>query len=237
MAGSSTCLNAAVRTPLSVLEVTHYPHEVPGRFTTETGINTTGAALSWVADLFYASGGRKANAAQYARLDEEVEALPRGWDDLLVLPVLGGGERTDPHLRGALTGLSLRHGRAEIARAVMEGVAFAIREQLATLADAGVQVRELRVSGGDSRLRSWNRIKADVLGIPVVTIPGDAAVGGVAMLAGLGASLYRSATDAIEAAVRLGSTTEPDAAAHDGYAAQYRAWLDLKGAGEVRRER
>ena len=63
-----------------------------------------------------------------------------------------------------------------LARALMEGVAFAIADQLDLLRDGGAPVTELRISGGDSRLASWNRIKADVLGIPVRTVPGDAAV-------------------------------------------------------------
>ena len=67
MAGSSTCLNAAVREPLRVLQVTHYPHVVPGPYTTETGINTTGAAVAWVADLLYAPRGRRAGAPDYER--------------------------------------------------------------------------------------------------------------------------------------------------------------------------
>ena len=100
MAGSSTCLNAAVKQPLSVLDVTHYPHVVPGPYTTETGINTTGAAVTWIADLFYAPHGRRAGAADYARLDGEVAAVPAGADGVLALPVLGDGERTDPDLRG-----------------------------------------------------------------------------------------------------------------------------------------
>ena len=235
MAGSSTCLNAAVRKPLSVLEVTHYPHVVPGCYTTETGINTTGAALAWVADLFYARRGGRAGGADYGRLDAEVGAVPAGSDGLLALPVLGDGERTDPDLRGAFTGLSLRHGRAAHARAMMEGVAFAIRDQLELIKAGGAEVTELRVSGGDTRLTSWSRIKADVIGVPVATIPGDAAVGGVAMLAGLGAGIYASVDDAIRSAVHVGSALEPDPSAHELYTERFAAWRELASARAVRR--
>jgi sugar (pentulose or hexulose) kinase len=236
MAGSSTCLNATVRTPLSVLEVTHYPHVVPGRFTTETGINTTGAALAWIADLLYAPRGRHAGEADYARLDAEVASVPPGAEGVLAIPALADGERTDPQLRGAFTGLSLRHGRAAQARAMMEGVAFTIRQQLELLRSGGARVTELRISGGDTRLTIWSRIKADVLGIPLITVPGDAAVGGVAMLAGMGAGLYRSVDDAISAAVHAGARVEPEASAHERYNAQYAAWCALAGAPVVRRE-
>jgi sugar (pentulose or hexulose) kinase len=235
MAGSSTCLNAAVMEPLRVLEVTHYPHVVPGPFTTETGINTTGAAVAWIADLLYAPRGGRAGAADYARLDAEVGAIQPGADGVLAVPVLGDGERTDPDLRAAFTGLSLRHGRAVQARAMMEGVAFAIREQLDLLTSGGARVTELRVSGGDTRLTSWSHIKADVIGVPVVTVPGDAAVGGVAMLAGLGAGIYRTVDQAIREAVRLDEPMMPDSAAHARYDDRFAAWRQLVRADDVRR--
>jgi xylulokinase len=235
MAGSSTCLNAAVPQPLTVLQVTHFPHVVSGPFTTETGINTTGAAVAWVADLLYAPRGRRAGAADYARLDREVAEVRAGADGVLALPTLADGERTDPDLRAALTGLSLRHDRAVLARAVLEGVAFAIRDQLGLLTAGGAQVNELRVSGGDTRLATWNRIKADVIGVPVVTVPGDAAVTGVAMLAGLGAGIYRDVDDAIGRCVHLSPPIEPDPATHAHYDERFAAWRKLAASTVARR--
>ena len=235
MAGSSTCLNAVVPEPLSVLEVTHYPHVVPGLFTTETGINTTGAAVAWIADLLYARRGRHAGSAEFARLDEEVAAVAPGADGVLALPVLADGERTDPDLRAAFTGVSLRHDRAVLARAVLEGAAFAIRDQLDLLRTGGATVTELRVSGGDARLDAWNRIKADVIGLPVVTIPGDAAVGGVAMLAGLGSGRYGDVDDAIRRCVRSSNAIEPNPSAHTHYTERFAAWRELSAANVARR--
>ncbi|MEA2651939.1 MAG: xylulokinase [Chloroflexota bacterium] len=235
MAGSSTCLNAAVPDPLPVLEVTHYPHVVPGSYTTETGINTAGAAVAWVADLLYAARGRKAVASDYARLDHEAAAVPPGADGVLALPILADGERTDADLRAAVTGLSLRHDRAVLARAVMEGVAFAIRDQLDLIKGGGAEVTELRVSGGDTRLATWNRIKADVIGVPVVRVPGDAAVGGVAMLAGLGAGLYDDVDDAIQRCVHLARPIEPNPATRERYDERFAAWQELAAADVVRR--
>lgn len=237
MAGSSTCLNAAVPEPLAELLVTHYPHVVPGVYTTETGINTTGAAAAWVADLLY--GGRRSHAgpADYERLDREAGLLPPGSDGVLAVPVLGDGERTDPDLRAAFTGLSLRHGRAVLARAVLEGVAFTIRSHLALLTAGGAPVTELRVSGGDSRLGTWNRIKADVSGVPVTVVPDDAAVTGVAMLAGLGTGVYRDVDEAIDRCLRFGERFEPDPAVHDAYEERYAAFQALAAAEVVRSRR
>ena len=163
-------------------------------------------------------------------------SLP-GADGVLVLPSLADGERTDPDLRAAFTGLSLRHGRGVIARAVMEGVAFNIREQLDLIRAGGAMVTELRVSGGDARLATWNRIKADIIGVPVVPVPGDAAVGGVAMLAGLGAGQYDDVDDAIRRCVRPSSPIEPDPAPRAHYDERFGAWRELAAADVVRRAR
>jgi xylulokinase len=237
MAGSSTCLNAAVPEPLDVLAVTHYPHVVPGPFTTETGINTTGAAVAWLAGLAYGGRSGRPTATDYVRLDAEAAAVPPGADGVVALPVLGDGERTDPDLRGAFAGLSLRHGRGALARAVLEGVAFAIADQIELLRVGGAPVTELRVSGGDTRLRSWTRIKADVLGIPVRTVPGDAAVTGVAMLAGFGAGVYRDATEAIQRCVRPDAAIDPDPRTRDAYAAAAAAYRALSDTPAVRSAR
>lgn len=235
MAGSSTCLNAALEEPLGALLVTHYPHVVPGRYTTETGINTTGTAVAWIADLVYGGRDGRARAADYERLDREAGALPPGADGVLAVPVLGDGERVDPAMRAAFTGLSLRHGRAHLARAMLEGVAFTIRMHLALLADGGAPVTELRVSGGDARLDTWNRIKADAIGVPVTVIPGDAAVTGVAMLAGIGVGIYRDVADAIDRCVHAGERFEPDPVAARAYEAPFAAFRALMTADAIDR--
>lgn len=234
MAGSSTCLNTIVERPLPVLEVTHYPHVVGDRFTTETGLNTTGAAVAWLATLLYAGPRAAAGARAYARFDAEAATVQPGSDGLLALPVLGDGERTDPTLRGAVVGLSERHGRAHLARAMLEGVAYAMRAQLELVRAAGVPLGELRVSGGDARLGTWNQVKADVIGLPVQVVEGDAAVTGVAMLAGLGCGAYPSSRDAVARATRLGAAWLPDPAARRLHDERYPAWLDLWAARAAR---
>lgn len=236
MAGSSTCLNAVVTEPLDTLEVTHYPHVIGDGFTTETGINTTGAAVAWVADRLYGGRRGRAGPADYERLNGEASTVQPGADGLLFVPVLGDGERTDAALRGAITGLSLRHDRGAIARAAFEGVAFTIRAQLELLHAGGTRVTELRVSGGDARLSTWNQVKADVTGLVVRTFPGDAATSGVAMLAGLGAGVYRDAADAIARCVQPGPQIWPDPKAVARYQAMYRAHRALVESAIVRRE-
>jgi sugar (pentulose or hexulose) kinase len=234
MAGSSTCLNTVVAKPLPVLDVTHYPHVVGDGFTTETGLNTTGAAVAWLARLLYPGPRGVAAARGYARFDADAATTDPGADGLLVLPVLGDGERTDPTLRGTVVGLSERHGRGHLARAMLEGVAYAMRAQLELVRAAGVPLRELRVSGGDTRLGTWNQVKADVIGLPVQVVEGDAAVTGVAMLAGLGCGAYSSASEAVARATRLGAVWFPDPSARQLHDERYPAWRALWAARVAR---
>jgi xylulokinase len=235
MAGTSTCLNAAVARALDALEVTHYPHVVGKRLTTETGINTAGAAVAWLAELAYGGRRGRPTAADWRRLDLDAARIAPGADGVVALPVLGDGERTDASLRGAITGLSLRHGRAALGRAILEGVAFEIRDQLALLSAGGVPPTELRVSGGDTRLGVWNQIKADVTSLVIRTVPGDAAVTGVAMLAGLGVGMYTSVDDAIARCVRFDSAIEPDPRTTNLYDDAFAAWRALATSPLARR--
>ncbi len=237
MAGSSSCFNSVVAAPLDDEDVTHYPSIVDTRgYVTEVGINTTGEALDWLAQLFYSGPSRAPRAADYRRMASAAAAVRPGADGLLFAPVLGDGERDDPALRGAATGLSLRHDRGAWARAAMEGVALEVRARLETLGRASLPPTELRVSGGGAGLAIWNQIKADVAGIPVVRVAGDSTAAGTAMLAGLGAGVYRDPAEAVAAGYRPADRAEPDAALHGLYEEMYERYRTLIGSAVVRPE-
>jgi xylulokinase len=231
MAGSSTCLNSVVTTPLADPDVSMYPSPVlPDGYMTETGINTAGEAVDWIAALGYAGRKGRPTPADYARLDHEAAAVPAGADGLLFVPVLGDGERDDPALRGTAVGLSLRHGRAAWARATLEGVAFGIRRLLEVLGRDALTIAELRVSGQAASLATWSQLKADVLAIPVRVVPGDATAAGVAMLAGLGSGVYASPAEAVAAACRAGEPLCPDPANRARYDELYDRYLTVRGS-------
>jgi xylulokinase len=235
MAGSSSCFNSVITTPLEDRDVTHYPSITDDHgYVTEVGINTTGEALDWLAQLFYAGPARQPRRADYERMQAAAGAVPPGAGGLLFAPVLGDGERDDPGLRGAATGLSLRHDRGAWARAAMEGIAFGIRERLETLGRASTPATELRVSGGGAGLAVWNQIKADVTGLPVVRVAGDSTAAGTAMLAGLGAGVYRSQSEAVAAGYRPTSVAEPQPANRAMYDELYERYRLLIGSPVVR---
>ena len=230
MAGSSSCFNSVVPEPLADLDITHYPSAVDDHgYVTEVGLNTTGEALDWLAQLFF---DRKPTRADFARIEHAAAAAPPGADGLLFAPVLGDGERDDPALRGTAAGLSLRHDRSAWARATLEGVAFGVRARLETLERASVKTTELRVSGGGARIALWNQIKADVTGTPVVHVPGDSTAAGTAMLAGLGAGVYRDVAEAVAATYRPGPVAEPDPRHRGLYDDMYGRYLALTGSKE-----
>jgi xylulokinase len=235
MAGSSTCLNTVVSEPTRDLAVTHYPSAVADTgYVTEVGINTAGEAVEWLARLMYGGRSGRPRTGDFELLDQEAAEVPPGSDGLLFIPVLGDGERDDPTLRGTAIGLSMRHDRKAWARATLEGVAFGIRAHVEALGRASTPVTELRVSGRPASLRTWNRIKADVLGIPVSRVPGDATTAGVAMLAGLGVGVYSSPESAMATACRRDAPIEPDAANHERYEAIYEHYRKVVGSPLVR---
>src|SRR5580692_7935224 len=231
MASSSSCFNSPVPEPLADLDITDSPSAVDrDAYVTGVGPNTPCEALDWLAQLFY---DRKPRRDDFARIEHAAAAAPPGADGLLFAPVLGDGERDDPTLRGIASGLSLRHDRSAWARATLEGVAFGVRARLETLQRASTPATELRVSGGGARIALWNQIKADVTGTPVVCIPGDSTAAGTAMLAGLGAGVYRNVDEAVTKAYRPGPVAEPDPRLRGLYDDMYARYLALTGSKEA----
>jgi sugar (pentulose or hexulose) kinase len=236
MAGASSCLNSAVIEPLADVRVTHYSHVVPDRFTTELGINTSGAAIDWaVRRLGYA--GHAALAADAERLRRRLRRTRADARDVapLFLPYLGDGERDDPALRGAFVGLSLRHDRPALAYAVLEGIAFGVHGALRELEAAGSPVEELRVAGGGGRLPVLSQIKADVLGRPVLALRADAAATGTALLAARPAGLADEAAAAVAAVLAAARRYEPSAGS-ERLAARLQWYEHTRAAAAMRQD-
>jgi xylulokinase len=162
-------------------------------------VNTAGAAADWVVRQF--------EFTRHSALLDEAERFRARWDKgrrraaspleiaPLFVPYLGDGERNDPHVRGAFIGLSLRHDRAALAYATLEGLALAVRSVVGMLEAAGCRFDELRVSGGAARYAEASQLKADVLGRPVFQLDVDATTVGTAMLAGIGTGLASDVED------------------------------------------
>ena len=166
----------------------------------------------------------------YNELLDEAEAAPPGADGVLFQPYLAG-ERTphaDPDARAAFTGLALRHDRGALARSVLEGVAYGLRDSLELLRELGVEAELGRVSGGGSRSELWVRIAASVLGVPLErTGVDEGAAYGAALLGGVKGGLFADAEQAVAACVRVRGRVEPDPAWQAVYEEGYDRYREL----------
>jgi xylulokinase len=208
-----------------------YCHAAPSTWHLMGVTLAAGGSLRWFRDAL--GQPEIAEAARTGRdvydiLCELAATAPAGSDGLLFLPYLTG-ERTphaDPDARGVFFGLSLRHTKAHMARAVLEGVTFSLKECLDLLCAMGQGCGRVRVSGGGSRSRFWRQMMADVFGTEIVEVNiTQGAAYGAALLAGVGAGVYRDIWEACDLTVReSGSTTpRPDAQVYAEPYVRYRA--------------
>lgn len=199
-------------------------HAVPGRWHFMGVTLSAAGSLQWYRDALAAGEG-------FDALCGEAERAPAGSEGLLFLPYLSG-ERTpypDPLARASFVGLTLRHRRAHLTRAVLEGVAFSMRDCFALLKGAGLgEVRQVRVAGGGARSALWRRIVASVLGVELVTVNSrEGAAHGAALLAGVGAGAWPSVDVACDAAIAVTGRDAPDPAWMAAYEAPYARYREL----------
>ena len=206
--GTSGVVFAASREPIRDPRgrVHAFCHAVPHRWHTMGVMLSAAGSLRWWRDV-------AAPRRDFASLVTEAAAAPVGSDGLLFLPYLTG-ERTphaDPLARGAFVGLSVRHGRAHLTRAVVEGVTFGLKDGLDLMTAAGLaDVAEIRLTGGGARSALWQQIVADVLGAPVVTVTTtEGPAYGAALLAAVGARWHDDVADAVAGWIETSPGAEP----------------------------
>jgi xylulokinase len=167
-------------------------HALPERWHLMAAILAAGLSLRWLRDNVL-------EGWSYAALADAAAKVPPGSEHLFFLPYLAG-ERTphmDPQATGAFAGLTLRHNREHMARAVMEGVVFALRQGLELMEELGVPVERIVASGGATAHPLWLQLQADIFNRPIYrTATIEAAAVGAALLAGVGAGLYPDALEA-----------------------------------------
>ena len=205
-------------------------HAVPHKWHVMGVMLSAGGSLRWYRDTFcqpekVVSG--LMNIDPYELITREAAQVPAGSEGLLFLPYLTG-ERTphpDPLARGAFVGLTVRHTRAHLARAVLEGVSFGLRDSLEIMRSMNISIGNARASGGGAKSEVWRQIQADVFGLPLSTIAIDEGPAlGAALLAGVGAGIYSSVEEACDTVVKTGASSrvsEENAAVYDRLYASY----------------
>lgn len=199
-------------------------HAVPGMWHLMGVTLSAAGSLQWYRDALAPSVG-------FDELLEEAGTARAGSEGLVFLPYLSG-ERTpypDPMARGAFVGLTLRHSRAHLTRAVLEGVAFSLADCFALLREVTAATDfDVRITGGGARSGLWRSIVASALGVTVTPVVADeGAALGAALLAGVGAGIWRDVAEACAAAVQLGDPVRPDPDAVDAYVRLYEVYRDL----------
>jgi len=196
---------------------------VPGKWTVMSCTQGAGLSLQWLRNTCCAPEMERAAAESvdpYYLMDKMADKVPVGAGRLLFLPYLMG-ERSphpDPYCRGVFFGLSAIHGRAEMIRAVLEGVAYSQRECVDVFKEMGVVINDMLACGGGARSKIWRQMLADLYACPVSLTEADEGPAlGVALLSGVCSGVYGSIDEACSVAVRKGGSQLPDMDAHKKY--------------------
>jgi len=208
-------------------------HAVPGKWHVMGVMLSAGGSLRWMRDTLCGAEVQVAaemDADPYALMTAEAAQAPVGSEGLVFLPYLTG-ERTpypDPNARGVFFGLSLRHGKAHMIRSILEGVAYGLRDSFEIIEAMGVEIGEVRASGGGARSALWRQIQTDVTGHPHSTINVDEGPAyGVALLAAVGIGVYDSVEEACGATINTVDAPKVNAASHRLYSDYHRVYQRL----------
>jgi xylulokinase len=199
-------------------------HAVPGMWHFMGVMLSAAGSLQWYRDALVPD-------MSFDDLVKEAESAPAGCEGLLFLPYLSG-ERTpypDPLARGAFIGLTIRHTRAHITRAVLEGVAFGLKDSFTLIQNAGLgSITQVRASGGGTKGALWRQILASVLEAELVTVnTAEGAAFGVALLAGVGAGAWHDVPTACKETIHITGRTLPDDDQMKVYRKMYPIYQDL----------
>ncbi len=195
-------------------------HAVHGKWHMMGVTLSAAGSFQWFATQLCQELFKKKGIDPYEVLNREAADVPPGSEGLFFLPYLAG-ERTphaDPNARACFIGLTNKHGRGHLARAVMEGVAYSLRESLTIIGDLGVPIKEIRLSGGGAKSDLWKQILADSFGKTVCSINAEQGPAfGVALLAAVGDGAYKNIEEACKATISVVEKVPPAKSAQKSY--------------------
>ena len=232
--GAALAIQATISDPM--IDQSHvvpvYYHSAPGQYLFVPVCPTAGMAFKWLRDAFFQDEMKKANKEKtdaYDRLTDLAGDIPAGSDGLVMLPHLMGAFSPETNLaaRGSFTGFTLSHSRGHFVRALLEGVAFMLRQNLEFIEQTGMEIKEIRSTGGGARSRLWNQIKADVCNRPVVTLVNEeTGLLGDAILAGVSSGIFESIETGCRSMVAIKESIQPGNNAGT-YTSSYQMYCEL----------
>lgn len=208
-------------------------HAVPDTWHVMGVTQAAGFSLKWFRDNLCKEEMSVADLMDtdpYVLMDQMADKVKAGSNGLIYLPYLIG-ERT-PHLdadaKGVFFGLSTIHKKSDIIRSVMEGVVYSLKDCLSIISEMGVNVSEVRASGGGGKSRLWKQMQADIFGLPITTTnSSEGPALGVALLAGVGTGVYKDVAEACDTAIQAKSIQQPDEGNVNIYAKYYKLYRKL----------
>lgn len=233
--GTALALLATVESPTydPKRRVPCHHHVAPKKYLLIPWCPTAGAVLRWFRDEFgqyEIEAAKKMRVNAYDLLTLEASKVPAGSDGLIILPHFmgAGAPEFDPHAKGIMFGLTLKHSKAHVIRAILESIAFMIRRNIELLEELGIRVEEIRSIGGASRSTLWNQIKTNVTSKQVITLQiEEAASLGAAILAGVADGLFKSIEEGCKTMVKLKGKYEPQLEGREVYEKLYKVYCKL----------
>lgn len=190
-------------------------HAVPGKWHVMGCTQGAGLSLKWYRDNFCHAEMDAADGMgvdPYYLMDQQAAKIAPGCEGLMYLPYLMGerSPHNDPNAKGVFFGLSAKHTKYDMLRAVMEGVAYSLSDCLEVVKEMGIDASEVRASGGGGKSKLWRQMQADMFGCDINTINvSEGPALGVALLAAVGAGIYSSVPEACEATIKVKETMKP----------------------------
>jgi xylulokinase len=190
-------------------------HSVPGEWYLMGCMLSAGGAFRWFRDVL---GIKEKEIAKnkgidpYEILIESIKEISVGSEGLFFLPYLTGerSPHNDPYAKGVYIGLTLRHNKKHMIRALLEGVSFGLRDSLEVVKELGQEIKEVRITGGGARSPIWRQILSDIFNLPLKTITSaEGPAQGAAIMAGVGVGIYESIEKACDKIIKIKETTNP----------------------------
>ena len=230
-------VNVMTAEPHPHQETLTYSHVVPGMWYTVSATNAAAVCQRWFRDQLcgdLAAQARQDGVSVYKLIEKEASKSPAGSNGVLFHPYLMG-ERSpywDPFLRGSFTGISMGSSRADLSRALLEGVAFSLRDCFRSIERMGLAAREFIIIGGGSRSELWSRIVCDVFNAPLKRPAACDASYGSALLAGVGAGVFKDEVSAVKSCVKFEAELVPDKEMAELYSRRFEHYLKIHDALE-----
>jgi xylulokinase len=233
--GTAMAVSTTVNMPVfnSELTIPCYIHAISEKYALLPWTQTAGMVLRWFRDNFtpdISRHGTKQEKCSYDRLSMEAEKVPPGSEGLIMLPFLAGAGSPEfnSNAKGVFFGITLTHGRGHFIRAIMEAVAFTLKRNILLLEKLGVNADDVRSLGGASKSNLWCQIKADVLKKKVLKpLVEDVSSLGLAIVSSIALENYRTVTEAVSKAVKIGKVYYPDDTKAGVYDEQYERYLGI----------